>query len=293
MIKNISLTLAVTLALVGLPFLGGSGPSPFYPESNAAEMSGNAAFVAATSPQKVLPTVAVKDFEVKKSSPVIVITNSTMPTVDTEHLAQKPVPIPVVVPPTVGKKSSGKSSGAVVGAQRRAAVAAAGGTCPGSNGGGGSAPGVSDPQGQGMISGTTSGDIQSFSSRYNAIRAENCLDSIPAGNFRYDSCMEQRLFWIAEDPSTDPNSAWGHIGSVRSDGVPSVGCDGNLAGGSGNSGTTVAQKWWDSTEHRLSLYRPSFAGSTSGVCIYFAMVHGGIPNEPSSFTRAAARWGSC
>jgi hypothetical protein len=30
-----------------------------------------------------------------------------------------------------------------------------------------------------------------------------------------------------------------------------------------------------------------------GVCIYFAMTHGGVPNEPYSFTRAAARWGGC
>jgi hypothetical protein len=83
------------------------------------------------------------------------------------------------------------------------------------------------------------------------------------------------------------------MGSVRSDGVPSVGCDGNLAGGSGNTGATVAQKWWDSLAHRASLYRPTVTGSTAGVCIYFAMTHGGIPNEPASFTRAAARWGGC
>jgi predicted dehydrogenase len=50
--------------------------------------------------------------------------------------------------------------------------------------------------------------------------------------------MEQRLSWMAEDPSTDPARAWGHFG-------------------------------------------------------YFAMTHGGIPNEPYSFTRpagAAARF---
>jgi hypothetical protein len=98
---------------------------------------------------------------------------------------------------------------------------------------------------------------------------------------------------MAEDPSTDPASAWGHMGSVRSDGVPSVGCDGNLAGGSGNTGATVAQKWWNSSAHRASLYRPSVSGPVGGVCIYFAMSHGGIPNEPYSFTRAAARWGGC
>lgn len=197
----------------------------------------------------------------------------------------------MVVPPA--STPVGKSASASAGSSRRANLVATGQSCPSQGGGGGSAPGISDDQGQGMITGTTTGDIQSFSSTFNAIRAQNCLDAIPAGNFRYDSCMEQRLFWMAEDPSTDPSSAWGHIGSQRSDGVPSRGCDGNLAGGSGNSGSTVATKWWNSLEHRLSLYRPSYAGSTGGVCINFAMSHGGIPNEPSSFTRAAARWVSC
>ena len=59
------------------------------------------------------------------------------------------------------------------------------------------------------------------------------------------------------------------------------------------TGATVAQKWWNSTAHRNSLYRPTYTGSTGGVCIYLAMTHGGVPNEPYSFTRAAARWGSC
>lgn len=162
--------------------------------------------------------------------------------------------------------------------------------CPSNPGGGGSAPGVTSPLG---VGGTTTSDMQSFSAAYNAIRVANCLPPVPPANFRYDSCMEQRLFWMAEDPSTDPMSAWGHIGSQRSDGVPSVGCDGNLAGGSGNTGATVAQKWWDSSGHRSSLYKPTYTGSTAGVCILFAMTHGGVPNEPSSFTRAAARWVNC
>jgi uncharacterized protein YkwD len=219
---------------------------------------------------------------------------------DSEHMGQKPVPVPVVVAPpaatgSAGHRSSGTAAATAATAAtgttqaRQAAAAAAGVACPAAGGGGGSAPGATSAGG---VGGTTTGDIQSFSATFNAIRAANCLAPIAAGNFRYDSCMEQRLFWIAEDPSTDPNSAWGHIGSVRSDGVPSVGCDGNLAGGSGNSGATVAQKWWDSLSHRAALYRPTVA-STAGVCIYFAMVHGGIPNDPASFTRAAARWGSC
>lgn len=164
-----------------------------------------------------------------------------------------------------------------------ACPAAIGGSTPG-------APGRTSAQG---VGGTTSSDLQSFAERFNAIRVANCLPPVPLSNIRYDSCMEDRLFWMAEDPSTDPMSAWGHIGSQRSDGVASVGCDGNLAGGSNNSGSTVAQKWWDSSSHRSSLYKPTYTGSTAGVCILFAMTHGGVPNEPYSFTRAAARWVNC
>lgn len=152
------------------------------------------------------------------------------------------------------------------------------------------APSKVSPKG---VLGTTTADLASFAQAYNAKRVAACLKPIPPANFRYDACMEARLFWIAEDPSTDPTSAWGHIGTVRSDGVPSVGCDGNLAGGMNNTGETVARKWWDSTGHRSSLYRPTYTGSTSSVCIFFAMTHGGVPNEPAAFTRAAARWGSC
>lgn len=158
---------------------------------------------------------------------------------------------------------------------------------------GGSTPGAPGRASALGVAGTTSGDLQAFADKFNAIRVANCLPPVPYGNIRYDSCMEDRLFWMAEDPSTDPMSAWGHIGSVRSDGVPSVGCDGNLAGGSNNSGASVAQKWWDSTSHRASLYKPTYTGSTAGVCILFAMTHGGVPNEPYSFTRAAARWVNC
>lgn len=157
----------------------------------------------------------------------------------------------------------------------------------------GSTPGAPNRTSPLGVGGTTSADLQSFAERYNAIRVANCLPPVPFSNIRYDSCMEDRLFWIAEDPSTDPMSAWGHIGSQRSDGVPSVGCDGNLAGGSNNTGATVAQKWWDSSGHRTSLYKPTNTGSTAGVCILFAMTHGGVPNEPYSFTRAAARWVTC
>ncbi len=157
----------------------------------------------------------------------------------------------------------------------------------------GTVPSAPNRTSSGGVAGTTTDDLQAFANAYNAIRVANCLPPIPYSNIRYDSCMEDRLFWMAEDPSTDPMSAWGHIGSQRSDGVPSVGCDGNLAGGSNNTGATVAQKWWDSSGHRTSLYKPSYTGSTSNVCVLFSMTHGGIPNEPLSFTRAAARWTTC
>ncbi len=291
MIKHIALTLLTTLTLVSLPFLGGDGPSPFSLENSSSKTLNVEQFAAAAIPQKAQPTATEEDFKTNNPSPIIVLKNNTQNTVDTEHVAQKAVPEPT---PTI--TSSGGQAGSnhtFTPTQNQTTNTTPAVTCSSSIGGGGTAPGVTDTLGQGMITGTTSNDIQTFSAQFNAIRAANCLPQIPVNNFRYDACMEQRLFWMAEDPSTDPSSAWGHIGSVRSDGVPSRGCDGNLAGGSGNTGTIVAQKWWDSLPHRLSLYRPSYTSSTSNVCIYFAMSHGGIPNEPSTFTRAAAIWGSC
>ncbi len=141
------------------------------------------------------------------------------------------------------------------------------------------------------VGGTRQDDLVLFATAFNAIRVQNCLEPIPFANFTWSQCMEERLFWMAEDPSTDPLSAWGHFGSVRSDGKPSVGCDGNLAGGADNTGATVAIKWWNSEAHRLSLYRP--ASSIAGACIAFAMTHGGVPDEAPNFTRAAARWYDC
>ena len=153
-----------------------------------------------------------------------------------------------------------------------------------------SAPGKVSARG---VTGTTSKDLASFAKRFNQIRVAKCLAPIPMRNFRYDACMEKRLFWMAEDPSRNPMSAWGHIGSKRSDGVPSRGCDGNLAGGSGTTGAVAAEKWWASGGHRASLYKPSKKGSMAKTCILFAMTHGGVPNEPYSFTRAAARSVRC
>ena len=143
------------------------------------------------------------------------------------------------------------------------------------------------------VDGTTPADLVAFAEGFNAQREMHGLPTISLSRFRYDACMETRLFWIAEDPSKSVASAWGHVGSTRSDGAPSVGCDGNLAGGLNDTGATVAAKWWDSLPHRLSLYKPSYAGSLESVCIFFAMTHGGVPNEPEAFARASAKWGTC
>ena len=265
-----------TVMVLVMPFVGGGGPS-FLSPATAAPVAAQAPVAASravvdTAAPALAAAAATIDYKSAASATL---------TTDSEHLAQKPVPKPL--PPVT---AAGRASGTEA---RRAALAAQGLECPGMIGGSpGGAPGRTSAQG---VGGTTSDDLASFAAAYNQIRVANCLQPIPFSNFRYDSCMEDRLFWMAEDPSTDPMSAWGHMGSVRSDGVPSYGCDGNLAGGSGNTGATVAQKWWNSTAHRNSLYRPS--SGIGGACIYFAMSHGGVPNEPYSFTRAAARWGGC
>jgi hypothetical protein len=272
-----------TVLVLVLPFVGGGGPS-FLSSAHAAAAVADASATTATRPvaaaaiftDTTAPVIAAatKVIDIEAASQVALDK-------DTEHVAQKPVPKPL--PPV---SAAGAASGTN---ERRAILAAKGLSCPGAIGG--STAGAPSRTSPGGVAGTTSGDLASFASAYNAIRVANCLQPIPFANIRYDACMEDRLFWMAEDPSTDPASAWGHMGSVRSDGVPSRGCDGNLAGGSGNTGATVAQKWWNSTSHRNSLYRPS--SGIGGVCIYFAMTHGGVPNEPYSFTRAAARWVGC
>ncbi len=234
---------------------------------------------------------------------------------DTEHVAQvttapTPEPEPEQAPAEQAVAAAaggaapsaprgGSSSGAAVsggGAQTAAApaqqAAPAAPACPSSIGGGaGGAPGGSTGSGIGR---TTNDDLAGFAAAYNAIRVANCLEPVPYGNFRYSSCMEDRLVWMAEDPDPNPVSTWGHAGTISnsySQSVPDRGCDGNLAGGSGNTGATMAQKWWDSSAHRASLYKPG--SSVAGVCITFAMTHGGLPNDGYSFTRASARWGGC
>ncbi len=266
---------ATVLVLV-LPFVGGGGPglmTPAVADSGSATplFASNVAAPAVRS-EPVGYTQRIDETAMAAAQAATAASLAQ----DTEHLAQKVVPKP---PPPLTVNSSP--------AERRAAREAAGLGCPGMPGGSAGGSGGVSAAG---VQGTTPDDIASFAYQYNAIRVANCLDPIPYSNFYVDTCMEARLFWMAESPSPDPMDAWGHIGTVRIDGVPSVGCDGNLAGGSGNTGATVAQKWWDSGSHRASLYRPT--SGVGGACIAFAMTHGGI-DEPYSFTRAAARWVNC
>ena len=312
--KRSALLIAVLTAVITLvlPFIGGSGPSLIGETAAAATQTGVPVFASvarpaapavvspvASSASPIAYSISARSLQKSAAAPA-----PATSAVDTEHLAQKPVPKPVVVeaepaagvPQAAGtakaRTSTPRPAGPAKAGVPASAPAASGGGCPGPVGGStGGAPGTSYDGG--AITGTTSSDLASFASTYNSIRVANCLPPVPMSHIRFDGCMETRLVWMAEDPSTDPMSAWGHMGSQRSDGVPSRGCDGNLAGGSGNTGATVAQKWWDSLSHRLSLYKPSNTGSTAGVCIYFAMTHGGVPNESHGFTRAAARWGGC
>ncbi|MEX1078562.1 MAG: hypothetical protein WED09_05590 [Homoserinimonas sp.] len=284
--KRSALLVALVTAVITLmlPFVGGSGPSLVSSSTAFADSPAGPIFASGASAAAEVATSSIGTGE--SSTPPTEADVAAALSTDPEHLAQKPVPQPK--PKPIASKADVASGTA----GRRATAQAAGFSCPGNIGGStGGAPGAT--AGGGMITGTTSGDLGSFAGQYNAVRVANCLQPVPMSNIRYDSCLEARLIWMAEDPSTDPASAWGHIGSARSDGVPSVGCDGNLAGGSGDNGATAAGKWWNSSAHRDSLYKPSYAGATSGVCIYFAMTHGGVPNEAYNFSRAAARWGAC
>lgn len=276
------LTTVFTAVLVlVLPFVGAGGPG--FSVSVVADAGATAPPLASVpvpvaASVSAAPRIAIATTTrvTEELAPQSAAATSAALSQEWEHLAPKPVPKAVPVIPGAGAVNTGGAS----------APQSPG--CPGvASGIVGSAPGIVSGQG---VAGTASGDLASFAYEYNAIRVANCLEPIAYGNFRYDSCMEARLFWMAESPSPDPLDAWGHMGSVRIDGVPSTGCDGNLAGGSGNTGATVAQKWWNSSSHRASLYRPG--SSIAGACIAFAMSHGGI-DEPASFVRAAARWTTC
>jgi len=272
-------TIFTTVLVLVPPFAGGGSTGLDAP---AVTDSGFATPRLASAPSGAVAQVATASTSIdrinEQALQAALTAKADSLTVDFDQLAQKPVPKPL---PAV--TASGAASGTN---ERRAALESKGLSCP--SNGGFSTTGAPSAVSAGGVAGTTTDDLDSFAATYNAIRIDNCLETV--SYFVYDSCMEARLFWMAESPSPDPLDGWGHEGSVRSDGVPSVGCDGNLAGGSGNTGVTVASKWWESSGHRASLYRPGTG--VGGVCIAFALTHGGI-DEPYGFTRAAARWISC
>jgi uncharacterized protein YkwD len=267
-------TVLVAVIMLIVPVVGGSG-SELNPPTVADSGSASPRLASITTPPEIVevadPRVAVA---ISTTLNEFAAPSQSSLAVASEHLAQQPV---------VG--TLGESGASANEAHRASLDQPSSGCVTAATQMTSSAP---SRVSTGGVAGTTSADLIEFAIQYNAIRASHCLQ--PVARFIYDSCMELRLFWMAESPSPNPADAWGHIGSVRIDGVPSVGCDGNLAGGSGNTGVTVATKWWDSTSHRASLYRPGT--STVGVCIAFAMTHGGN-GDPYSFTRAAARWTTC
>lgn len=276
------LTTALTVVLVGvIPFAGGGGPG--FTDIATAQSEVRSQPFGSTSTELVMQrTSAVVTTSTEESLAAERVTGGTARSVDSDRPApkavSKPKPIVVTVP----------GGGSVSIVAIRAAYAAAGQACPSDVGGSvAGAPSRTSPLG---VAGTTSSDLVSFAYAYNTIRVANCLQPFPLSNFRSDSCMEDRLFWMAESPSSDPLDGWGHNGTRRSDGVPTRGCDGNLAGGTNDTGATAASKWWTSSAHRASLYRPG--ASIAGACIVVAITHGGI-DEPYSFTRAAARWMWC
>lgn len=276
-------TAATAVLVLVLPFVGGGGPGFFVP---AAADSGSA---APSFPSISVPPAPAVAEHAKVAIADDAAAAASTPPVDSSAFAQGATSA-IDATTVVGGMPDWNSLAQAAEPQVLGSVVGAS-TCVGpATGTVGTAPATSSPHN--LATGTTSADLASFANQYNAIRIANCLTPVPLGNFRYDSCMEARLFWMAESPSPDPADAWGHMGSTRSDGVPSTGCDGNLAGGTANTGATVATKWWDSTSHRSSLYRPTTTGSMASVCILFAMVHGG-DGDASNFTRAAARWTSC
>jgi hypothetical protein len=270
-------TIFSAVLVIVLPFVGGSGPSAAETsQAQGASVLGAQPVAGSEAASPIMNTVAV-------IAPAAVAS--------VEHVAQKPVPPPPPPAPTVAARGRVATS-AYSPVARRAQLAAVGQACPANVGG--ATGGADGATVDGVIGTTTASDLSSFAHEMNAIRVANCLPPIPLANYRYNSCLQARLIWIAADPSPDVNSAWGHKGTVRSDGAPEpADCDGNLAGGSGNTGAVVAEKWWDSTDHRASLYRPTYLSSTAHVCIEFAMVHGGLPNDGYAFTRASAVWASC
>src|SRR4051812_2644233 len=150
-----------TVLVLALPFFGGAGPSFLVPASAAETGDGlpiaASSLVVSTGSGANAPAALAAIATIGPAVPVTM--NQAPTTTDSEHVAQKPVPKPI--PVTAAGAGSGTN-------ERRAARVAAGLSCPGNVGGApGGAPGVTSAGG---VGGTTSGDLASFASTYNAIR---------------------------------------------------------------------------------------------------------------------------
>ncbi|MER3388781.1 MAG: hypothetical protein RJQ01_01990, partial [Microcella sp.] len=236
-------TALATLLLAAVPFFGGTS-------GEVASIVGGQVGAASSSPvisgidaRRTADESSIRLLEmVERAAPEAGVddADSDSRDSDTEHSAQKPVA--VGTSPGSGGTSSGSSDGSTGGSGTSSGGSSNGGSSSGGSSGGsgssepppapkpppapeppacpaavgGSTGGAPGTTSSGGVAGTTSSDLATFAARFNQIRVANCLPPVPFANIRYDSCMEQRLFWMAEDPSTDPMSAWGHIGSQRS-----------------------------------------------------------------------------
>jgi len=55
----------------------------------------------------------------------------------------------------------------------------------------------------------------------------------------------------------------------------------------------TGQNTWFRDFHARTILAPPDTGHDWKALSYFAVTHGGVPDEPAAFARAAARWGSC
>jgi hypothetical protein len=325
--KSVLLTTGFAVAIVvSIPLLGGAGVAV-----GAADQPAGTIVISASTPRSILASPAKSKESIAATTDASSTADSTGPSKSTadsavavpDAAAKSPAATTQATAPAqpavhsnastqaisrgVSSSSNGESTARVTAAAPHVVAhqaakpavtpappkaAATTKSCPSAIGGSPSTVPGNIVSGEGL-QGTTNQDLASFALQYNATRVANCLPPIELSHIRYNSCLQARMFWIAEDPSTNPASAWGH-GVPRSDGKPIVGCDGDIAGGMGDTGATAADKWWESPDHRASLYQPQWGDeSYANVCIGFAISHGGIPNDPAAFSRESAVWETC
>ena len=282
-------TLFTLVLVLVTPFVGGGGPGlasaiasatasgvPLLASGITAPVQTVEVPAAETGPVAIATVVRIDETAMIEQAKA----EAAALAVDYEHLAQKPVPKPK---PVITDGGGGQSA--------RQWYAEQGLGCPGDAGGGpGGAPGASSALG---VGGTTSDDVASFAYTYNSIR----VVELPRAR-----AVRQLLLRLL------------HGGAAVLDGrVAQRGPDGCL----GSHGLRphrwrpepglrrqpcrrIRQQRRDRRIEVVELGRApcvalqaGYVGGMGGVCIAFAMTHGGVPNEPYDFTRAAARWVWC